>query len=156
MSRSTRRVLSNAQLPPAERFWSELHHAPTRRRDPRVHANVPVCVSVDKGAQVETRSNDLSYHGMQLRCDRKTAATLRPQAHGKGAHSVYPVTLQLGIDGVSFSVSTHARVAHVSLVNEASPDTEVAIGMTFVRFEKGAQAALHRFIDQHLLPAGWP
>ena len=101
-------------------------------------------------------SNDLSYHGMQLRCDRVTAEILRPDSHATKGRSTYAATLKLEMDGLSLRISAHARIAYVALIPDAPASTEVAIGMAFVRFEDGAQQALERFIEYHMMPAGWP
>jgi len=155
MSGTVQRLCSPAQLLPAEKFWRDLHHAQKRRKVPRVHANVPVHLSAVKGAVIEMRTNDLSYHGMQVWCDRGTAAILLPKASGDGAQPVYPIILQLDIDGISPPINAHVRIAHMTRVANAPAEKEVAIGLLFVCFEGGAQQALHRFIDQHLVPAGW-
>ena len=155
MSPSAQKVRPVAALP-AERFWQELHHAPARRKSPRVHANVSVCLGQGKGPSVQTRTNDLSYHGMQVCCDKATAAMLQPKSNGKDAHPTYPVTLELDIEGMALRVNAHARVAHVTLLSGEPAQTEVAIGMTFVGFEDGAKMALNRFIEQHMRPARWP
>ena len=154
MSRQARTIPQTAPLP-AEKFWNDLHDVAARRKTPRVHADVPVTLTPGNDSNVEARTNDLSYHGMQIRCSKDVAAQLRPHVRGAQAHPVYPATLQLEIDGISLRVSARARVAHVTLNLEEPAESAVAIGMTFVSFEDGAQEALHRFIDQHLLPADW-
>lgn len=156
MPRSIQRLLSTAQLPAAERFWRDLHHNPGRRRAPRVHANVPVCLFPADGTRVPIVSDDLSYHGMQVCCDRATAALLRPHSHGTDTKPTCAVTLQLEFDGSALRVSAHARIAYVTLIADSPVSSEIAIGMSFVRFEDGAQQALERFIEHHLVPAGWP
>ena len=100
-------------------------------------------------------SNDLSYHGMQLRCDRVTAEILRPDSHGTKGQPIYAATLKLEIDGITLHISAHARVTYVALLPDAPASSEVAIGMAFVRFEDGAQQALEHFIEYHMMPAGW-
>ncbi|MFT5172869.1 MAG: hypothetical protein ACI8W7_001037 [Gammaproteobacteria bacterium] len=156
MPARAQRFLSSAQLLPAEQFWHDLHHEPARRRSPRVHANVPVSLSLIEGTAVPLSSNDLSYHGMQLRCDRVTATILRPDSHDTKEQAVYAATLKLEIDGITLRISAHARIAYVALLPDAPASTEVAIGMEFVRYEDGAQQALERFIEHHMVPAGWP
>ena len=155
MSNDAERLFSTAQLPPAEQFWHDLHHS-ARRKSPRVHANVPVSLSPTKGASIPIRSNDLSYRGVQVRCARATAAILRPHSHGEQAQPTYAATLELGFDGLSLRISAHACIAYVTLDPDAPAHAEVAIGMSFVRFKNGAQQTLERFIEHHLLPAGWP
>ena len=110
MSDSSRKAPPSAQLLRTEKFWADLHHDPARRKDPRVHANVPVCVSHSKGAKVEARSNDLSYHGMQLWCDRSTAAKLRPKSTARERNPHCVATLQLDIDGISLRRSQPRNV----------------------------------------------
>ena len=156
MSRNVNRKPSTAQLPHTEKFWRELHSARKRREIPRLHANVPVCLSPAKGLDIKLHSNDLSWFGMQVRCDRQTAATLRPDTSKDAPQAVFPTTLQLDIEGTALRINAYSRVAHITLVAEEPPESEIAIGFAFVRFEQGAQATLHRFIEQHLLPAGWP
>jgi hypothetical protein len=154
MSRNARTRPLTAPLP-ADKFWCDLNDVEKRRQTPRVHANVPVTLDPGHGTSVEARTNDLSYHGMQVRCDKATAAILRPDSRGTKANPTYPATLQLDIDGISLRISADARIAHITLNSDDPPESAVAIGMTFVRFEDGAQEALHRFIDQHLMPADW-
>ena len=154
MPRNARTAPLAAPLP-VDKFWGELHNVEKRRQTPRVHANVPVTLDPGHGTSVEARTNDLSYHGMQVRCDKATAAILRPDSRGEKANPTYPAILELDIDGISIRISAHARIAHITLNRDEPPESEVAIGMTFVRFEDGAQEALHRFIDQHLMPADY-
>ena len=145
-----------AQLPHTEKFWSELHSARKRRKAPRLHANVPIFLTPANGPVLKLHSNDLSWFGMQVRCDRQTAATLRPDTNNHAPQAVFPTTLQLDIEGVSLRINAYSRVAHMTLVAGEPLDSEIAIGFTFVRFEQDAQQRLYRFIEQHLLPAGWP
>jgi hypothetical protein len=116
MSNSVNRMPSTAQLPHTEKFWREFHHARKRRKAPRLHANVPVCVSPAKGPELQLRSNDLSWYSMQVRCDRQTAATLRPDTNKDAPQAVFPTTLQLEIEGISLRICADSRVAHISLV----------------------------------------
>lgn len=156
MSSRISRMPSTAQLPHTEKFWCELHASRKRRKAPRLHANIPVSLSPAKGPVVALRSNDLSWFGMQVRCDRQTATTLRPDTQDDAPQVVFPTTIQLDIEGISLRINAHSRVAHMTLVPGEPTESEIAIGFAFVRFEDDAQATLHRFIEQHMLPAGWP
>lgn len=48
----------------------------------------------------------------------------------------------------------HARIVHVTLIPDAAPAQEVALGVEFLRFEDGGARVLQRFVEQHLRPAG--
>ncbi|MFT5445542.1 MAG: hypothetical protein ACI9DC_000703 [Gammaproteobacteria bacterium] len=147
---------STAQLPHTEKFWCELHRASKRRKAPRLHADVPICLSLAKGPDLKLSSNDLSWFGMQVRCDRQAATELRPNPKNDAPQTIFPTTLQLDIEGISLPITAYSRVAHMTLVAGAPPESEIAIGFAFVRFEQDAQTTLYRFIEQHLIPAGWP
>jgi hypothetical protein len=140
---------------PLEAFWGALAaRGPNgRRRYPRVHAAVTVCVGETPCGPVDLISNDLSRVGMQIRCDRATVARLCPQS-GSGEEPTYPMSLRLRVSGLSLCVNTHARIVHLTRVHDAPAAQEVALGVEFVRFEDGGEKVLQRFVEQHLRPAG--
>lgn len=141
---------------PLEAFWGTLAaRGPNgRRRYPRVHAGVPVCVGETPCGPIDLISNDLSRVGMQICCDRATVARLCPQSDSGGEEPTYPMSLRLRVSGLSLCVNTHARIVHLTLVHDAPAAQEVALGVEFVRFEDGGEKVLQRFVEQHLRPAG--
>lgn len=141
---------------PLEAFWFKLsaRGRHNRRSCPRVHANVPVCFDVTPSGTVETTSNDLSRYGMQVRCNRTTANLLRPASGGTAAKRTYPLVIQLEISGLALRVGAQGRIMHLTLVPDAAPGEEVAIGVEFLSFEAGGADVLQAFVEQHLCPAG--
>jgi len=141
---------------PLEAFWGALaaRGQNWRRSYPRVHAAVPVCVAETPCGPIDLISNDLSRHGMQIRCDRATAARMCPQSSIGGEEPTFPMSLRLRVSGLSLCVSTHARIVHLTLIHDAPAAQEVALGVEFVRFENGGKKVLQRFVEQHLRPAG--
>lgn len=141
---------------PLEAFWDKLAaRGPNGRRSyPRIHAGVPVRASETPGGALDLISNDLSRRGMQIRCDRATAARLCPHGGTARARPTYPMSLQLDVSGLRLRVNTHARIVHLTLVPDAPAAQEVAMGVEFLRFEDGGEKVLQRFVEQHLRPAG--
>jgi hypothetical protein len=141
---------------PLEAFWGALaaRGQNWRRSYPRVHAAVPVCVAETPCGPIDLISNDLSRHGMQIRCDRATAARMCPQSSIGGEEPTFPMSLRLRVSGLSLCVNTHARIVHLTRVHDAPAAQEVALGVEFVRFEDGGEKVLQRFVEQHLRPAG--
>lgn len=141
-----------------EAFWTKVPGTvtPLRRGYPRVHANVPVRITGTRDGPLKTRTNDLSVGGLQIRCSRETGARLRPDpgAPPDAEPPAHAVTLLLTLDGRTLRVDAHATVAHLSLLPEADGADEVAVGFKFQDFEEGARAALMRFIEFHMCPAG--
>lgn len=137
-------------------FWQNLlaQRPDGRRSYPRVHAAVPVRVSETPSGAVEVITNDLARCGMQIRCDRATAQRLCPQPDVARDTPTYPMSLQLTVFKLALRVNIHARIVHLTLIPDALPAQEVAMGVEFVNFQNGGETVLERFVEQHLRPAG--
>ena len=141
---------------PLDLFWIRLarQQGTSRRRIPRVHADVPVRLHLSPTLTLKLRSNDVAIHGMQIRCDRRRAECIRSAARARtGSLPTFPATLRLAVGGLSLRVSAHARVAHLSLIPDAGAEDEVVVGFQLAGFESGGELALLRFVEQHLCPA---
>jgi len=140
-----------AALPQTEAFWVRL--APRDRtlrwRYPRVHANVPVQISAPPREPVELTSNDVSVLGLQVRCDRRTAARLRPDPKAV-REQVYALRLALTFGRSRVTVSARGRLAHISLIPGAPAEQEVALGFELKAFEGRGGELLERFVSLHL------
>jgi hypothetical protein len=150
------------RLPRAEVFWARLasHHRPphcgySRWSCPRVHADVPVTISLQGSQAIALRTNDLSLLGLQVRCDLRTAACFRPD-HSPGGEPVYVLEMRLGIDGADRTVMARGRLVHVTLLPDAPPEQEVAVGFKLQHFEDDGARILEHFVSHHLRPAPAP
>jgi hypothetical protein len=152
MPRNSQRVSSRSGLQPEEAFWRDLDEAKSQRNAPRVHANVRVRLKAKGASTLKVRSNDVSFQGMQVLCDRETAEILRAQSKNSGTKAILAASLDLDVNGISLRVKVHARIAHITLDPQAPPDSAVAIGMAFVNYQDGAQHALYQFVVQHMRP----
>ncbi len=139
---------------PLEAFWIRLaaHGARIRRSYPRVHASVPVHLRADGGTPVDLTTRDVSLGGFQVRCDRATAERLRPARDADGKRCAIPFCMKLSVTGMPHKLVGKGRVTHLSLVPDAHPDEEVAVGVEYAGFEAGSQDVLRRYVEQHLLP----
>lgn len=155
MSEQANQPIPGAGDGPLEAFWNKLAASgPNGRRSyPRIHAAVPVSVRETPSGPIELVSNDLSRYGMQVRCDRATAARLCPQSGIGQDPPTYPTSLQLRVSGIALRVSIHARIVHLTLVLDAPAAQEVALGLEFLRFQDGGEKVLQQFVEQHLRPA---
>ena len=122
---------------------------PSRWRYPRVHANVPVRITVPPQEPVDLVSNDVSVLGLQVRCDRRTAARLRPDPKNVAGQTC-ALRLVLTLGKTRVAVSAHGRLVHVTLIPDAPAAQEVALGFELQAFEGRGGEVLERYVSRHL------
>ena len=154
MSTATRQPRTPVTTAESERFWRRLEQPSpsTRRRFPRVHADVPVTVRPDGAGPVTVRSNDVSVFGLQVRCDPATAQQLSRVDDPTELPS-HRLKLALDVAGERAVVRGRARVVHVTPVSGAPDEQSIAVGFEIVSLEADGGELLERFVEQHLQPA---
>lgn len=138
----------------SETFWQRLEQppSPSRRRAPRVHANVAMRVMLTAEEGVNLCTNDLSLYGLQVRCDFATATRLSADTQAAEPPS-HPLRLTLLMRATEVHIRAVGRICHVTPIPGAPDDQSVAIGFALSSFEGRDDAVLQRFVEQHLEPA---
>jgi hypothetical protein len=137
-------------------FWNRLVDADPdpRRAYPRVRFDAGLTVSVGE-RRLDTRLYDISRGGVQIRCDRATAALIAPQ----GAAQRVSVDISVALfpaatdGGAEAEPAFSARCVPVHVTVLAGDPDSVALGLCFQSLEATAQGVLERFILRSLEPA---
>ena len=152
-----------------ELFWQQLvkQNRRSRRSFPRIHADIPVQVLEIENQPIKVHSRDISFGGLQIRCNPETSQRLlrlKPEAMIKqNKAGVNPVDgivrmklqLNLVVDTKVHQIHCLARVAHYVHVPDSQPGQEIAMGFQFLSFRDQGQQLLSKFVEEHLIPAGF-
>ncbi len=152
-----------------DNFWQQLagKDRHSRRSHPRVHADISVHVLEIEAQPIKLHCRDISFGGLQLRCCPETSQRLlrlklnacgtqdQPDANSVEGISRMKLEIRLVIDSRVHKIRTLARVAHYVHVPDALPGQEIAIGFQFLGFKDQGQEILIKFVEEHLIPAGF-
>jgi len=168
-AKSARTSFSSAPGNGGETFWQQLtdQNKHSRRSYPRIHADIRVQVLGVEAQPIELRSRDISFGGLQIRCDLQTCRRvlrLDPQAvvtqarhHANPVDDIAHIQLQINllVNDRIHKILCLTRVIHYVLIAGAPPGEEIAIGFRFLGFKEQGKRVLHRFVEENMIPAGY-
>ncbi len=164
-------ILQSAPVPhtsdAGERFWQQLLKSSrhSRRSFPRVHAIVPVCVLGVEKDLIDLCTKDMSFGGLQVRCDPQTIKRLlqlvtdadgpqgQRKAKPKNRNTYIKLVLCLTLKGEERKIQCLARIVHVVQIPKAPPGQEIAVGFQFLGFKGKGKQIVGKFIEDFLIPA---
>lgn len=153
----------------SENFWQQLVHENrrSRRNYPRIHADISVHVLGLEARPIKLHSRDISFGGLQVRCNPETSQRVLGLKSGSvgfsSKSSDNPVEeiarmkleLRLVVDSKVRKIQCLARVAHYVHITDALPGQEIAIGFQFLGFKDQGKQMLCKFVEENLIPAGF-
>jgi|GEM_PF-6120021 len=153
----------------SENFWRQLvmQNRRSRRNHPRIHADISVHVLTAENNPIKLNSRDISFGGLQVRCNPDTSRQVLGLSsdslisHTCGADNPVDgiarmkLELRLVVDARVSKIQCLVRVAHYVLVADALPGQEIAIGFQFLGFKDRGKQVLNKFIEEHMIPAGF-
>ena len=167
------RIAQTTHAPPSsnasEKFWQQLikQNRHSRRSHPRVHADISVHVLGIEDQPIKLHCQDISFGGLQLRCCPETSQRLlrlkldaltgpdQPSTNAVDSIARMNLEIRLVVNGKVRKILTLARVAHFVHIPDALPGQEIAIGFQFLGFKDRGKSLLTRFVEEHLIPAGF-
>ena len=134
-------------------FWDRLiaNDGNQERAYPRVQADLPVLVLADN-EQFPMRLHDIGRGGLQLRCDRETAARVAPGSKPDQVSVTVRAALAGDEDG---ALEADCALVHLTFMDPANGQRcgDVAMGFQFEDLEPAANQVLETFILKALEPA---
>ena len=127
------------------------------RKYPRIKYKRPVQIYYDNGRSVSASIYDISPDGLQIRCNRETAAALNP--NGKNTDRIHNLTVNavfsIPINNKLYEVKVSCKVYYFVIVPGNAAE-DVAIGLRFKKFEGKSMKRLGRYVLNELEPATEP
>lgn len=121
-----------------------------RRQYPRIELGRPVKLLLPGGAEAACLAFNVSPDGLQVRCNRQTAALVNPGGRPIREDNAFEVgvCLEFPLKSGPRPCRARCRVLYFALV---AADT-AAFGMRFVKFHGNDRDAVFQFIQQSLEP----
>ena len=129
-------------------------HYEESRKYPRVKFKHPVQIYLGDGRCVSASIYDISPDGLQIRCNRETAAALNPtgkkidQKHNLSVNAVF----SLPINNEQKKVTVSCKVYYFVIIT-GNAEEDVAFGLQFKKFEGKSIKYIGRHILSELEPA---
>jgi PilZ domain-containing protein len=127
------------------------------RKYPRVKVKLPVQLTLDNDRCVSASIYDISPDGLQIRCNRETAAVLNPG--GKKIDQEHNLTVKavfsLPIDYEQKKITVSCEVYYFVIV-PGDTEEDVAFGLQFKKFEGQSIKYIGRHILSELEPVTEP
>jgi len=123
-----------------------------RRRFPRVMLDRRGEVALADGDSAQVTIHDVSPDGLQIRCSRDVAVTIRPSGRAVSdseSPSEIRVALTLPLRAGPVPVGLPGRLLYFALINH----NLVAMGIEFTTLSSRSRRFLDTFIEQSLEPA---
>jgi len=127
------------------------------RKYPRIKFKRPVQIYYDNGRSVSASIYDISPDGLQIRCNRETAAALNPNGknndrkHNLIVNAVFSIPINNELNEVKVSCKVYYFV-----IVPGNAEEEVAFGLRFKKFEGKSIKYLGRYILNELEPVTEP
>lgn len=121
-----------------------------QRKYPRIVVDRPVTLLLSNAKIVKALAYDISPDGMQIRCDQKAVALLKPKGQElkKGKVTELGISLVLPLDGKQEKVVVRCRLVYIVTLEE----DKYAIGIHFTKISGESKKTLKRFIESSLEP----
>ena len=123
------------------------------RKYPRIKFKRPVQIYYDNGRSVSASIYDISPDGLQIRCNRETAAALNPSGknndreHNLIVNAVFSIPINNELNEVKVSCKVYYFVIVLGNAEE-----DVAFGLRFKKFEGKSIKYVGRYILNELEP----
>lgn len=131
-----------------------LRHYEEKRQYPRIDVRLPVIVTTPGHEVLQARVRNVCAEGVQIRCDRDTAARIQPPGRRPppGAEPVLLLRFELQVGARRRPFAASARVCYVA----AKSREEMVFGLEFTRLAAEARTLLSEYLDDCLRPAQAP
>ena len=121
-----------------------------KRKYPRIVVERPVTLLLSNAKTVKALAYDISPDGIQIRCDQKAVALLKPKGQElkKGEVTELGISLMLPLDGKQEKVVVRCKLVYIVTLEE----DKYAIGIHFTKIIGESKKILKRFIESSLEP----
>ena len=127
-------------------------HYEEKRAYPRLKVDCPVRLTTSDGQEISARIYDMSPDGLQIRCDRQSAAILNP-----GGRMINPESDSSRVKAIftltdredDMEISVDGRLYYFVLIKNAG-EQDVAFGLRFEEFEGHSVANFGRHLFNEL------